>query len=326
MKASIIVPIYNVEDYLDKCLTSLVNQSEQEIEILCINDGSTDNSLEVIKKFEALDSRVKGFTKENGGLSDARNYGLKLVKSDYVMFIDSDDFCELDMVELCLKHMKQNDADMCVFNVNNYFQETDTYTTTKLPFQEGVKYQLKENKDMLAYCNNAAWNKMYKVSLFTDHQVEYPFGYRHQDLGTTPILLHYAKSVVFIDKPLYNYLADRTNNLTTTYDKKIYHIIDMVEHVVTFYKENDLFDEYQDELKYLASINVIHSLKKLRFYTDKQFIFKFIDDAFDVLSKHFDIKNHKYNPIAEKVDHIYFNKFKLKAYITYNLMKMRFRK
>jgi len=323
-KASIIVPIYNVYDYLDKCLDSLVNQTEKDIEIICVNDGSTDNSQEIINKYSSLDERVTSLIKENGGLSDARNHGLVHAESEYVMFIDSDDFCELDMVEECLKALEDHQADMVVFDVNEYFSKTDVRKTNNLPFDQDKIYSLKNNPEILAFCNNAAWNKMYKKSLFTDNDILYPFGYRHQDLGTTPLLILKCEKVIFLNKPLYNYLADRTNNLTTTYDKKIYHICDMVKHVCDYYKYVNEFENYYEELKYLSTINTLYSLKKVRFYTDRDFVFKFIDDAFELLERYFpDYKKFKYNPLHEKVDKLYFNKNLLKMYVTYNLIKKK---
>lgn len=100
---SVIVPIYNVEKYLEKCLKSIVNQSYNNLEIILVNDGSTDGCLDIIEKYKKLDDRIKVINKKNGGLSDARNCGMKVANGDYVAFIDSDDFLELDMFEYILK-------------------------------------------------------------------------------------------------------------------------------------------------------------------------------------------------------------------------------
>ena len=154
-KIGIVVPIYNVYDYLDRNLESLMKQTYKDIEVLCINDGSTDKSQEIIDKYVNLDSRFKAFIKKNGGLSDARNYGLKYVDSEYVMFIDSDDFVEDTMVEECVTAMDDNHLDMFVFAYNQYYTETDTKEFISLGIKDGI-YSLRDNKEILAKTPNAA--------------------------------------------------------------------------------------------------------------------------------------------------------------------------
>ena len=120
-KLTIVLPYYNVGDYIDRCLNSLLNQTVSDFEVFCVNDGSKDHSDEIVQKYVAMDSRFKRLTKQNGGLSDARNFGLKDVHTEYVMFLDSDDFFELDLVERCLKKMEEDQCDLVVYNYNQYF-------------------------------------------------------------------------------------------------------------------------------------------------------------------------------------------------------------
>ena len=118
---TIVLPYYNVGDYIDRCLNSLLNQTNPDFEVFCVNDGSKDHSDEIVKKYGELDLRFKRLVKQNGGLSDARNFGLKDVTTKYVMFLDSDDFFEPDLVELCLNKMENEQCDLVIYNYKQLF-------------------------------------------------------------------------------------------------------------------------------------------------------------------------------------------------------------
>ena len=322
-KVSIVVPIYNVEKYLHRNLSSLMNQTYSNIEVLCVNDGSTDYSGDVIDEFVQKDNRFIRLDKINGGLSDARNYGMKYASGDYIMFIDSDDFVSERMVEACLSRMEKDNLDMVVFDYNQYFDMTNTSEIIRVPFDDDKVYNLENAPELVAYCNNAAWNKMYRFDLFKEHDIEYPFGYRHQDLGTTFRLLTFCERIGFIHEPHYFYLADRPNNISQMIDKKLYHIIDMCAVNVDFYKEKGLFEKHKEELQYLCMINFMVALRKAMRLTDKEFVFAFVDQVFDMMEFHFGpLKWKKYSPAESKSDKIYLNRWTVKMYY---LMK-KFRK
>lgn len=314
-KVSIVVPIYNVVKYLHRNLTSLMNQTYSDIEVLCVNDGSTDNSADVIDEFVKKDSRFVRLDKTNGGLSDARNHGMKFASGEYIMFIDSDDFVSEKMVESCLNRIENEHLDMVVFDYDQYFDVTNTSETIRMPFEDNKIYCLETNPELVAYCNNAAWNKMYRFELFKKHEIEYPYGYRHQDLGTTFRLLTYCNRVGFIHESLYFYLADRPNNISQMIDKKLYHIIDMCTINIDFYKEKGLFEKHKEELQYLCMINFMVALRKAMRLTDKEFVFTFVDQVFDVMEFHFGpLKWKKYSPAESKSDKIYMSRWSTKLY------------
>lgn len=317
---TIIVAIYNVEEYLDRCLLTLKNQTVSDYEVFCVNDGSTDGCRDIILKYVNEDKRFKLLDKKNGGLSDARNFGLARCESRYVTFIDGDDFVEKDLVEKGLCKMKEDDLDMLVFAFKQYYLETDAEEINGLRIKEGI-YNLKDDKQILAYTPNAAWNKIYKTSLFKDNGIEYPFGYRHQDLGTTPKLLLKAERVGYLNEPLYNYFVDRPNNITTQIDEKLYHIIDMSKEVMDYYMKEGVFDEYVDEFEYLVKRNFIQSLRKAMNLKDKDFVNGFIDDVFEVSAKYFRNSTHKYIIAEEDGDDVYLSKLKCKAYYLYKRMR-----
>ncbi len=315
---TIVVAIYNVEKYLDKCLESLSKQSAKDYEVWCINDGSTDNSRDVILKYVNDNKRFKLFDKENGGLSDARNYGLERCNSKYISFVDGDDFVSFDYVEEILRHME--DVDMLVFAYNQYYLMDDKKEKIDLRIDEGI-YNLKDKKKLLAYTPNAAWNKAYRTSLFKDNDIIYPFGYRHQDLGTTPKLLLRANKICYIDRPLYNYLIDRPNNITAQIDNKLYHIIDMAKEVMNYYQKENVYKEYIDEFEYLIKRNFIQSLRKAMKLKDINFVYKFIDDVFKVEKEYFKDSGHKYKIVEEDGDDVYLSKIKCKFYYLYRKLR-----
>lgn len=319
-KVDIVVPIYNVEEYLERNLESLRTQTYKDIRVLCINDGCTDQSQKIIDQFVSKDSRFESYIKKNGGLSDARNFGLKYVDSEYVMFIDSDDFCEENMVELSVEQMDSNGLDMLVFAYNQYYVEDGRKEKIELGIEDGV-YNLKENKDILAKTPNAAWNKMYRTNLFKEHDIEYPFGYRHQDLGTTAKLMLHSNKIGYINEALYNYLIDRPNNITAQIDKKLYHIIDMSKEIMDYYKAQKVFDLYKEEFKYLVTRNFIQSLRKAVRLKDKDFVNQFLDDIFEVENDYFKNVKDKYGIVEVKDDNVYMNKMLLKAYYLYKQLK-----
>ena len=322
VQISVVVPIYNVGPYLNRSLGTLIEQTFTDFEVLCVNDGSTDDSADIIQQFVERDPRFKRLDKQNGGLSDARNFGFKQVNAPYVMFLDSDDFFEPDMLELSFKRMVEDQLDLVIFDYNQVFDETKFVESIHLPFEFDRVYDPRIDKSLFAYVNNAAWNKMYRTDLFKQNNLEYPFGYRHQDLGTTFRYLSYCERVGFIQKPLYNYRADRPNNITQQVDHKIDHILDMVKLNIVFFKDRNLFEAYYEELKYLSVINLLYSFRKLTQFTNQRFVFDFIDQTFGLIKKNFsDFPKAKYPIFDQPNAKIYLNPFKLKAYYVFTMLR-----
>lgn len=310
---TVVVPVYGVEEYLAKCLDSLLCQSVDNYQILVINDGSKDNSQSIIDEYQnKYPNKVKGYIKENGGLSDARNYGLKYVGTPYVMFIDADDYVEKDMVETCLKAIKQ-DLDIVVFSYYQHYVANNSFEVINLKIKEGI-YNPKENPEIIAYTPNAAWNKIYKTSLFKENNIIYPKGLLYEDLGTTPILLAKSLKVGYINKALYHYLVDRPNNITKQVDKRIFDVIKIMENNVKYFKDNNLYETYNQELHYLYKINTIENMRKAMKSKDKKLTIDYIEKVFDVEKKLFDSSILKYNIELNGSDIIYKNKSLAKMY------------
>jgi len=321
---TIVLPYYNVGDYIDRCLNSLLNQSVSDFEVLCVNDGSKDHSDEIVKKYVELDSRFKRLVKQNGGLSDARNFGLKDVTSKYVMFLDSDDFFEPDLVELCLSKMENDQCDLVIYNYNQLFIQENRSELISEKFSSNKIYNPKADKALVAYISNAAWNKIYRTDIFKSNLIEYPVGYRYEDLGTTFRYLMFCERVGFIEKPLANYLIDRPNNISGASDKRIKDILSMVKLNIDFYQKNQKFEDYYEELKYLSSINCLNMLRKVPLMDDLNFVISFIDDTFNVLKNSFkDFPKSSYSLMDLPQASIYFNPLKLKLYVYYKYLSRK---
>lgn len=316
-KVSVVVPVYNVEDYLEKCLDSLLNQTLKDIEILCVDDGSTDHSNEILYIYKNRDPRIQVLEKPNGGLSDARNYGMKFATAPWIQFVDSDDFLELEALEKAYNRLTETNADLVIFDVYQYFMKTNTREVIANVYSGDQVYTLKDHPEMITKILNCAWNKMVRRSLFTDNQIEYPKGYLYEDLGTTYKLLLKAKSIAFVNEPLYDYLADRPGNITQSFNKKAYHILDMAEETMNYYRQEGVFNQYYEELKFLACVNIMENLKKTRTVKDRRLVNEYIDACFAFIHQHFpDYPQCRYPLNRQKNDWIYMKPQVLKAYLS----------
>ena len=316
MKLSIVVPIYNVEEYLEKCLESVLNQTFKDFECILVNDGTKDNSHLIMDKYVKKDKRFKAVNKVNGGLSDARNKGMEVATGEYIYFLDGDDYLYVDAMEKCVKKLDETNADMVIFDVMQHNIAQKTTEVIKNNFDENKLYSLKDDSSLLISLLNAAWNKMYKRELFLKNDIICPYGYYYEDLGTTYRLLLKCDNVAFINEPLYNYLADRPGNITQQFNMNVYHVLDMVKINIDYFKTHDVYEKYYEELKYLGGINILECLKKTRNVNDEAMVNKYIDVCFFVIKRNWpEFPKCKYNILRQKDDWIYANKDILKFYL-----------
>lgn len=223
---SVIVPIYNVEDYLQKCLESIVNQTYANLEIILVNDGSTDRCQAIIDQYTNKDNRIKAYVKENGGLSDARNYGMKYVTGDYILFIDSDDWIDLTMIEVLVGTSKRYDVDIvqCGFYYaysnyllydNRYYNETDD--PCLLDKETAIK-ELVINERL----KNFAWGKLFKAHLIKN--IPFKVGVLFEDVFWTHQIIHSITNYMMLHQPLY-YYRQRETSIVGQYSLKHLDII-----------------------------------------------------------------------------------------------------
>lgn len=297
MNLSIIVPIYNVEKYLDKCIQSLINQKlDFTYEIILVNDGSTDNSEKIIKKY-LNKSNIIYINKKNGGLSDARNIGIENAKGEYIGFVDSDDYISDDMYNKMLIEAKQRKVDIVICGisrVNENGKEIRNYIPTNNSFEEILK-------------NAYACNKIYKKELFK--RISYPIGKHYEDIFTIPKLYLKSKKVFFIQEKLYYYL-ERDGAITQKCNnEKITDIIDAYLELKNYLIENNIYSgtikkEFDQTLKVMKNSFILRTISgySINFFTRNQ---KIIIEKFKALK------------IWKKEDYIklYFSKYFPKNFI-----------
>ncbi len=241
-KVSVIVPFYNVEGYIEKCLETLVNQTLEDIEIILVNDGSKDRSIEIVNKFlEAYPEKLVYLEKENGGLSDARNYAIPYAKGEYIAFLDSDDYVEKDMYQKMYELAKKENSDMveCDF----YWEYPD-----KLKKDVGVIYNGK--KEMLENVRVVAWNKLIRREILEKTEVKFPKGYRYEDVEFTYKLVPFIEKVSFLKKPCVHYIQ-REGSISNSQNERTKEIFDVLDHVIDYYKEKGIYETYQEEIEYI---------------------------------------------------------------------------
>lgn len=271
---SVIVPVYNVENYVSQCIESIINQTYKKIEIILINDGSTDSSKEICVKYAQKDQRIKIVDKKNGGLSDARNAGIKCMTGDYLMFVDSDDWLEFNCIELLYKLLIKYNADLVIGGVRKIEDETgEIIWTTKSGTISTIIFDKKQDamKDMFQN-GCASWARLYKTKIHKD--ILFPVGEINEDEAIVLDVLDKCQKVVKTNEVIYNYRY-RKQSITSTR----WHIkkIAWYEHC----KDNLKFVEerYPDlkkyaEARYISSLvwvlnNMSQNVKEYNTYIEK---------------------------------------------------------
>lgn len=260
-KVSIIVPVYNVEDYLSECLDSICNQTLKDIEIICINDGSSDNSLDILNEYSKKDKRISVISKENGGQGVARNLGITLANGEYIGFVDSDDWIEEDMFEkLYMKAHKNNlDFNMCRLSLFN--EQTGEYDNSTWYY--GLKHFDSFNKDIFEYSDVLNFltsisvtpvNKIYKRSFLLNHDLKFAEDYIFEDEAFFYSIIFKASKISLIKEELYYYRINRKNS-TVTETKNNKDIVDIYR-IVRKYLINNGFEKFISivDNKFLKSI------------------------------------------------------------------------
>lgn len=268
MKISIIVPVYNVEKYLEKCLNSLVNQTLQDLEILVINDGSTDHSPLIIEEFHAkYPLRIKAFTKENGGLSDARNFGLDRASGEFIGFVDSDDHVSETMFEemyyLAIKHQ----AEMAICNLQKVDEQGNVHRKlTQIPNMP-EKIELENSFSVFSDISYFACNKIFRKDLF--HEKRFKKGMHFEDIELIPQLLLRCKTIAQTQKYHYYYL-ERTASISKTHTEKGLDILEAVKNVEKEFQNSS----YKNKLAGLRGFQILEGvytfLAYLAFVNEKE--------------------------------------------------------
>ena len=278
---SIIVPIYNVEKYLERCVDSIVKQTYENLEIILVNDGSLDNSFNIATTLSLSDNRIKVYSKENGGLSDARNYGLKHANCKYVAFIDSDDFIDTMMIETLFNAIEKRQADIAVCDMKYLYDDGNESFTSGGIFSFGNII----DEPSLITINNSACNKLYLTSMFDD--VKFPIGKFYEDLATIPILLYKANKIVKVDRAFYVYYQ-RSGSIAHTASKKLFDIYEAISGCIEYVKSHG---NEASIIKELYHLYIIHGLDittlKIKDFDDKSIRKEYLRENMEYLNKYY---------------------------------------
>lgn len=254
-KISVIIPCYNTAKYLEKCLKSLINQTLKEIEIICINDGSTDNSLKILKKYTILDNRIKILTQDNQGQSVARNKGIDIATGEYIGFVDSDDWIDLNFYEELYKTAKKTNSDIIMCNfacIKNGKIKTNSVKHNK------IYTNFKDKVNILS--NGACWNKIFRTELIKTNKIYFPTNIFYEDNLFLIEAIYYSKNLTTINKTKYYYcIHDKsTTQNFQNIDKLKKSLVILINKIFDFVRENHLSNTDISILKKYISIAFIN--------------------------------------------------------------------
>lgn len=270
LKFSVILPVYNVAPYLDDCLQSLINQSYSNLEIICINDGSTDNSLEILRKYETEDSRIKVFDRENQGSGRSRNFGISQSTGDYLSFIDPDDWADKDTYrKLCDFIREKNSPSVVEFFYMIYYEATGKMIPGEhcraiaarcgLDMSVRDSYTWKDAVNVLLKFQSSCWNKVYKRTFILENNIEFSYHPTGQDIAFWHGVLFFADKIDVMHENLYFYRVRSGSAVTSLKKRNLIYLFDQIDRTrqtieragVMPYLQKD-FDKYRRRLIYDA--------------------------------------------------------------------------
>lgn len=312
MKVSIIVPIYNVENYLKKCLDSLVNQTYKNIEIVCVNDGSTDNSLNIVEEYKCnYPEIIKIVNKKNGGLADARNFGIDNCSGEYIGFVDSDDWVDLKMYENMLNLALDSEADVVVCDY------TEVYSDEEVLIKD-------DSMNTKILYESLVCNKLFKRELFEKVKIRFPLGLWYEDNATTYKLLFLANKVIKDDNYYYFYRRTRVGSIMNSQNnKKIYDMHEIGKNLYEFFSKYELTKEEEAAIEYIFIKNILfRQIPKIVKYEFPNIINmkKQLKKHYEVLENYF--PNWYSNPVLLMDENGYFRR-KIGSNHVYKLKKFK---
>ena len=247
MKVSVIVPVYNVEKYIPKCLDSLVNQTLDDIEIILVDDESFDNSKDIIKEYMKKYPNIRYFFKKNGGQGSARNMGLEYATGEYIAYVDSDDYIDINMLKTMYEKAKKDNADIVICNSNVVSLDDKIIDVLNVS-----KYD--DNIVNILYGNMAVWNKIYKKDILKDIKFREKVWY--EDIDFTVKVLFNTDKISFVNESLYNYLLRPGSTMNNTNYKRNLELLPAFNEMISYLKNNNIYDKNYIKLEFLAFYHI----------------------------------------------------------------------
>jgi len=253
-KISVIIPVYNVEEYLEECLKSVINQTLKEIEIICINDGSTDNTLKILKEYSQEDQRIKIIDKQNEGISIARNLGINQAKGEYCCFLDSDDWYDITFCKKLYNKAKETNSDIVFTCVQNY----DDIKKANIPSKNvGCEFISQEFNDKVFNFANAKnhyfkifcvpWNKLYKTEFLRTKKIYFPVGVWFEDTPFFYKAFYFAQRMSIVNQNLYFYRLYRNGSYSFSNDNRYFDFIKDYEIMQQFFIKENIYEELKKD-------------------------------------------------------------------------------
>lgn len=290
-KISVIVPVYNVEKYLHRCVDSIINQTYKDIEIILVDDGSTDRGGEICDNYAKLDNRIKVIHKKNGGLSDARNIGIENSTGEYISFVDSDDYIHYDMIKRLYINIKECKANISICGYLETYENIDVINENELIINN-IKYFNNIEALNLLYDKKmgvnfvVSWGKLYEKNLFEN--ILFPKAKLHEDQFTTYKLFFESKKIVYDSSKLYFYFQRNDSIMNKQFNIKRMDIFD------AYIEQLNLFEKY--ELNELAKLAIEKYINHIFWYID---LIKGLNDK-KYIKKQLKIKRNKILKIIKK--------------------------
>lgn len=286
-KVSVIVPVYNTSKYLRKCLESLVNQTLKDIEIIVINDCSTDSSKQILDEYKKYQN-IKIINNDiNKGIGYTRNVGLKSANGKYVLFIDSDDYVDITMCEKMYQKAQTDNLDMVICRFHKLLEKEDESLEEleprfNIPYFENTS--LKNNPNLLLEINSAPWNKIYKRSLF--QEVKFPENLKYEDAIVIVKTMIRAQKIGMVEDKL-NYYLVRSNSESTVMDKRIFDIITINEQIHNELKKQEYYEDIKNYVEKKIVRSICHYMKQQKYQKNKLIADHFINEATNYLNDNF---------------------------------------
>ena len=287
VKVSIVVPIYNLEKYVPRCLDALVNQTLEDIEILCVDDGSKDSAPQIIEDYKKrFPNKVKTFHKENGGEWSARTYGLKKAIGEYVGFIDSDDIPEVTWAEKLYNAAKENNADIAFSGYDRIDLDTGKTVSTEMTQYGTMSRDVDWKDDFIVYANPSLWNKLYRREIVKDLEF-LPFRGCNDTLFLIHAYMYGAKKLTFIPDVLYHYYLRSSSQIHNMNEDDIANLKKYLLVTKQNCKEIGKYEEYKENLASMAFLHLAISWAFILSYNKSVNMFKALREITKYLNENF---------------------------------------
>ena len=323
-KVSVIVPAYNAEKYIEKCLDSVLAQSFSDFEIVVVNDGSKDATLDILKRYQTqYPEKITVISQDNAGLSTTRNNAIRASTGEYILFLDSDDYILPDMLKTLLEKAQSGDFDVVASDVDAVYPDKTVRIASGID-QDLDELSLEEKKKLFFGVYPTVWNKLYKRQIFQNQELFFEPGIWFEDVLFYHKLLPNIKSIGVVKESFYQYVQN-AGSITYTYSDKLYDIHLVMEKILAYYKAQGLFEAYKDELEYMYVRYMFATfIKRLSKAKDRKVFQKGLAFAFQEVKRNFPRYRKNKHLTATGAKGLYLKFFNpLLAYATYFLEKNR---